>query len=377
MLPDLQTTAAVPFHFWSVVFFVFGCMAGSFYNVCIHRMPRGESIVSPPSHCPHCGYSIPWWLNLPLFTWLLLRGRCANCRAPISVRYLLVEFLTGLIFLACWLVFGEGSASLALAYCLLLSLFIIATFIDFEHFIIPDEITLGGIGAGFLCAYAVPLLHQTYVPSEALRGSFWGIAVGGGLVYGIVRGGKLLFGRQKFSFAPDSKIVFTETALCLPDQTIPYEELFYRKSDTIVLTAKRIELIDRCYGSATLRLSPTRLRIDDDTFDPETVPHLEAVADGIVLPREAMGFGDVKFMAAIGAFLGWPAVVFSLMVSSLIGACVGVVLILSRKREWSSRLPYGPYIALAATIWIFGSDPLHAWWLERVRLLTSLFLPRG
>jgi leader peptidase (prepilin peptidase) / N-methyltransferase len=81
---------------------------------------------------------------------------------------------------------------------------------------------------------------------------------------------------------------------------------------------------------------------------------LEAVTDQVVLPREAMGLGDVKFMAAIGAFLGWPAVLFSLALSSVIGSMVGVALIVMRKREWSARMPYGPYIAAAAVIWMFG-----------------------
>ena len=90
-MADQNSWAAVPFHFWSVVYFVFGSIVGSFLNVCIHRMPRGESVVSPPSHCPHCGYSIPWFLNIPLVTWCWLRGKCANCRAPISARYFAVE----------------------------------------------------------------------------------------------------------------------------------------------------------------------------------------------------------------------------------------------------------------------------------------------
>src|SRR5437868_2299814 len=138
---DAEVWASVPFHFWSVTFFVFGTMVGSLLNVCIHRMPLGQSIVHPPSHCPHCKYSIPWYLNVPLFTWLYLRGKCANCHSPISVRYFLVELLTGIVFLGCWLSFGTLSPALALIYCLVLSGFIVATFIDFEHFIIPDEVT--------------------------------------------------------------------------------------------------------------------------------------------------------------------------------------------------------------------------------------------
>src|ERR1041385_9016326 len=135
----------VPFHFWSLFFFLFGCNIGSFLNVCIHRLPLGQSVVSPPSHCPHCKYSIPWFLNIPLVTWLSLRGKCQNCGAPISARYFLVELLTGVSFLGCWLTFGHTSAWLALVYALFLAGLITATFIDFEHFIIPDEITLGGM----------------------------------------------------------------------------------------------------------------------------------------------------------------------------------------------------------------------------------------
>jgi leader peptidase (prepilin peptidase)/N-methyltransferase len=116
-----------------------------------------------------------------------------------------------------------------------------------------------------------------------------------------------------------------------------------------------VELPDRCYRNVRVRvgLKQGLLQIGEDTFDPEAVPHMEIACAEIVLPREAMGLGDVKFMAAIGAFLGWRAVIFSLMVSSMIGSLVGVALIALGRREWSSKLPYGPYIAVAATIWVF------------------------
>src|SRR5512135_2943896 len=142
---DASVWMALPFHFWSLTFFCLGCVVGSFLNVCIHRMPRNESLISPPSHCPHCNYAIPWYLNIPLVTWLYLRGKCANCGAPIAARYFLVELLTGFVFLACWLFFGARHPALALVYAILLSGFIVATFIDLEHFIIPDEITIGGM----------------------------------------------------------------------------------------------------------------------------------------------------------------------------------------------------------------------------------------
>jgi leader peptidase (prepilin peptidase)/N-methyltransferase len=364
-LLDPAMWQAVPFHFWSMVLFTLGCVVGSFLNVCIHRMPRGESIISPPSHCPQCGYSIPWYLNIPLITWLYLGGKCAHCKAPISARYFVVELLTGLAFLSGWLVAGHKSPLLALVYCLLLAGLIAATFIDLEHFIIPDEITLGGIGVGLLCSLAVPALHGEQTLWLSLKQSLWGAAIGGGVVYVVLRAGKLLFGRRKVELAPDTRVVFTETALVLPDEEVPFEDLFYRKTDFIALEAKTLELIDRCYKAVPVRLTPEKLIVGGETFNPEEVLHMEAVTDAMVLPREAMGLGDVKFMAAIGAFLGWEATVFSLMVSSIIGSVVGVSLIVLRKQEWSSKLPYGPYIALAAAIWILGGNRLMNWVLWR------------
>jgi leader peptidase (prepilin peptidase) / N-methyltransferase len=358
---DAKIWGQVPFHFWTCCYFVFGCVVGSFLNVCIYRLPRDESVVRPPSHCPHCGYTIPWYLNIPLVTWLWLRARCANCGREISIRYFLVELLTGAVFALCWVRFGHASTGVAAVYCLLMAGFIAATFIDFEHYIIPDEITVGGMVAGLVLAFFVPATHLRFpflipagLPKIGMRESLLGMGVGATIIYAILRLGKLLFGRYRLRLAPRTRVLFTESALQFPDHKLPYEELFYRPSDTIRLEAEQVELIDRCYWKTGVRLQPRELRIGEDVFEPDKVPHMEAVTDHIVLPREAMGLGDVKFMAAIGAFLGWPAVVFSLALSSIIGSLVGVVLILLRKRDWSTRLPYGPYIALSAVIWIFG-----------------------
>lgn len=373
-----EAWAVVPFHFWSLAFFTFGCIVGSFLNVCIHRLPLGISIITPPSHCPHCKYSIPWYLNIPLVTWLALKGRCKNCGAPISPRYFLVELLTGLAFLGAWLEFGNRdhqyhSMLLALVFALFLAGLIVATFIDFEHFIIPDEITFGGIGVGIVLSFLLPQLQNVPTHGKAVLWSIIGAAAGAGIVYGFSRLGKLLFGRQRFKWPGEAKIVFTETCLHLPDKEIPYEEIFYRKSDTIVLHARTVELIDRGYANVTIKISPTVMTIGDEKLDPNDVPHLEAESDGIVLPREAMGLGDVKFMAAIGAFIGWAGVVFSLFASAIIGLLVYVPLILAGRREWSSRMPYGPYIAMAAVLWVFNAANARNIFLEFVQFLIAGF----
>lgn len=360
--------SAVPFHFWTVVYFALGCVVGSFLNVCIHRMPRSESIVHPPSHCPHCGYSIPWYLNIPLVTWLVLRGRCANCQASISFRYFVVEMLTGLLFTGVWLVHGTqdrplGTGVLTLVYCVLLAGLIVATFIDLEHYIIPDEITLGGVVAGFIFSFAVPALHEADNRVDALQKSFWGIVAGAGIVYLLLRIGKMMFGRQRFKLGENGKAVFTESVLKLPDEEIPYEDLFYRKTDRIELHARQVELNDRCYWDVPLSLSPQQLVVGEDTYNPEEVSYMTVVTEEILIPREAMGLGDVKFMAGIGAFIGWHGVIFSLMVSAMIGALTGVTLVAAGKQEWSSRLPYGPFIALATVLWIYGGSDFYRWWL--------------
>jgi leader peptidase (prepilin peptidase) / N-methyltransferase len=370
---DAHNWAGVPFHFWSVVFFVFGSVVGSFLNVCIHRMPLGQSIVSPPSHCPSCKYSIPWYLNIPLVTWLYLGGKCRNCGAPISVRYFLVELLTAVVFLCCWLTYGPDLAR-TLVYSLFLAGLIVATFIDYEHLIIPDEITIGGMVAGFVCSFLMPSLQGQTSFTGAMKFSLLGMGLGAGLIYGIVRAGKLVFGRQKVALPGDGRIIFSETAVHLPNETIPYEEVFYRKSDVISLRARTVELADRCYKDVRVRLSPTLLTIGEEKLNPEEVPYLEAASNEVVLPREAMGLGDAKFMGAIGAFLGWKAVLFSLMVSSLIGAVFGIALITLRKRGWSSQVYYGPFIAVAAALWIFAGDPLVQWWFELCGRVAKLSL---
>ncbi len=387
---ELTFWTRAPFVFWSFVFFVFGSVVGSFLNVCIYRMPRDLSLAKPGSQCPRCGFAIPWRLNIPIMSWLWLRGKCRQCAAAISPRYLGVELLTALAFLVSWLVFGAQTpvnghefttgVLLAVTWGFVLAGLIAATFIDFEHFIIPDQITLGGVAAGFLVSAALPALgvalHNTtkFVsgqweivslerPAESLMASGLGILVGAGAVFAVLQLGKLLFGRMRVPLGEGESAIFTESALHLPSEVSPFEEIFFRKSDTIRLHAKRVELVDRCYKNMDVALSPKRLLIGDKSLDPETVPFIKVETDELVIPREAMGFGDVKFMAAIGAFVGWQGALFSLMASAVVGAVVGVGVIAIGRRDWSARLPYGPYISLAAVIWIFFREDILAAWL--------------
>ena len=273
-----------------------------------------------------------------------------------GTRQMAVWFLlTAIAFVICWIQFGRSPA-VALVYCFFLAGLIATSFIDFKHLIIPDKITISGIFVGVVCSALLPQLHGQKLATAGMFQSLLGLGAGAALVYFILRAGKLLFGRQRVALTGEAKIIFTKTAVLLPEQEIPYEEVFYRKSDAIELHAQSVQFGNRSFTDVPIRLTPANLQIGGDNFSPEIVTHLEAVGSEIVLPREAMGLGDVKFMAAIGAFLGWQAVIFSLIVSSLIGSFVGVGLVAARRRELSARLPYGPWIALAAAIWIFGGS---------------------
>lgn len=356
----------MPYPLWAFAFTALGLIVGSFLNVVIHRLPLGQSVVSPPSHCPRCDTRIPLRFNLPILSWLILRGRCAFCEARISPRYLAVEALTGVVFLTTWLVFGHEQPWVAVALCLLFAGFIAATFIDLEHLIIPDEITLGGTVVGFLLSAAIPALQQATGPLDAMKRSGLGIVVGAGVVYTVLRAGKLVFGRQRLPLPANSRVRFHESGMTLPTGETPYEELFYRPSDAIRLQAHRLELADRCYRNQPVELrlaaQPALLRVGAEEFQAEEEPYMVAETDQIELPREAMGLGDVKFMAAIGAFLGWQAAVFSLLFSSVIGTVVAVILMATGRQTMSGRIGYGPYLAAAAMVWVFGGREVTLRW---------------
>lgn len=161
--------------------FLFGLCIGSFLNVCIYRMGREQSVVHPASHCPECQKPIRWFDNIPLWSYLALRGRCRDCKARISWRYFFVELLTGLAFIMVYRFFGVSV--LTPIYCLFVAGLIVATFVDFDFRIIPDEISVGGVAAGLMLSLAVPALHQADSRGMSLLQSFLGVVVGGGILW--------------------------------------------------------------------------------------------------------------------------------------------------------------------------------------------------
>jgi len=268
-----EISAALPWLF-PMVAFVIGACAGSFLNVVILRNPRGESVLRPGSRCDGCGVPLIWRDNLPILGWLLRRGRARCCGARIVLRYPAVELLTALLFLGCWMSFPPLKA---LCGMLFLSLLVVATFIDLDHRIIPDWLTIGGAAVGLLLSFCVPELHG-FASDQA--------------------GGELLGPLQHFrSLASSAAGLFIGSGLLL----------------WIALVAE------------------------------------------VFLKKEAMGFGDVKFIGMIGAFCGWQGAVFAIFFGSIIGT-LGVGLIrLLKKDVPSDQIAFGPMLAAAAAIYFLGA----------------------
>jgi leader peptidase (prepilin peptidase)/N-methyltransferase len=261
----MDVVLSVPLRVWAGVALTLGLIVGSFLNVVIHRLPRDESIVNPPSHCPHCRTPVRWYDNLPLLSYLWLRGRCRGCRARISPRYPAVELVTGLLFAAVALRFGP--TPMAIVGCAFAAALVATAAIDFDHQIIPDEISLGGLALALVAVPFVDWLAGDALGAAIAR-SLAGAALGGGLLW-IVG-----FGHARVS-----------SALGREFEHWPGE------------------------GEAPLRFGS----LDYWTWFP------------------GVGFGDVKLLAMIGAVLGPFGVLETIVLASLVGLAVGLLVTLSRR----------------------------------------------
>lgn len=345
--------------------FVLGAAVGSFLNVCIYRMPRDLSVNEPRrSFCPACKKTIPWHQNLPLVSWLALRGKCAHCGNRIAFRYFAVELLTALLFLAVWLVFPW---QIALAYWVFVSLLIAATFIDFEHFIIPDEITIGGTVAGVLASVALPALMAE---TSRLRAGAWSLgsaALGYGLLWLVLEGGKKAFGKKRIRLDAPTPFGWVregdDAEFVVGTERELWSDHFARETDQMLLHCDEAEVDGRSFPSPILQFHYNRLTIGEETFALDQVDRIAGVVRELQIPREAMGRGDLKFLAAIGAFLGWRAVLCSIFAGSLLGSLVGLTSMIFGKRAWSAKIPFGPYLSLGAFIWMFFGPRLLDWYV--------------
>jgi leader peptidase (prepilin peptidase)/N-methyltransferase len=240
---------------------LFGLVIGSFLNVVIYRLPLGQSLATPPSRCRKCGYSLRWFDNIPVLSWLFLRGRCRKCGISVSWQYPVVELITGALFvLVVWLTPpGPLLASRLLLVCILIALF----GIDLEHQILPNVITLPGIVIGLMLSAIAP---------PGIKDAVIGVLVGGGLLYAVA-GAYYLWRRE-----------------------------------------------------------------------------------------EGMGMGDVKMLAMLGAFLGWKAVLVTVILASFSGAVVGLAMMAVQRGSMKYALPFGTFLAIGAVIAMFVGEPLVAWY---------------
>ena len=255
--------------------FVFGALVGSFLNVCILRIPNGASVVSPPSHCPNCKTAISFYDNVPLLSYLILRGRCRACGVRISPRYFVVELLMGVLALALFERFGL-SFSFFVSFVFVAALVVIS-FIDLDVRIVPDVISLPGIVCGLLLSiigYFLIGRDTDLVPSPV--SSLIGIVAGGGF---------------------------------------------------LLATAWLYEKVTGVDG---------------------------------------MGGGDIKLLAMIGAFLGWPSIPITLFIASLVGSVVGLTCMLLTGAGRRLALPFAPFLCSGAILFIFFGDDLIRFYLPPV-----------
>jgi leader peptidase (prepilin peptidase)/N-methyltransferase len=359
-----------------------GLVTGSFLNAVIHRLPLGISLLNPRrSFCPGCRKTIAWHENLPVLSWILLRGRCSGCAMPIALRYPLVELLTACLYLLAW---GRFGLPLAPVFWIFLSLLVAATFIDFDHMIIPDEITLGGAAAGMICATLLPGLLGEAVWWRGLIWSAVGASCGYFTLWGVVELGKFAFGRRKLTPPEPMPLEISgsdeEPELLLGEDRLPLAEFFCRESDRIEAEVASFEINGELLGAGRLAITPSLLSHGERVWSLATLGDMmpiRASVTGIVLPREAMGFGDVKFLACIGAFLGWKGVFFSLFAGSLAGAVVGMIAMALTRGASGGRIPFGPYLALGALLWVLAGPELLEFYFSHLRTGGGFLLQQG
>jgi len=373
----------LPFEPWSwlVPAFFIGACIGSFLNVVIYRVPLGMSVNEPNrSFCPKCKKHIPMWLNLPLISWLWLRGKCAECGAPIAFRYFGVELLTALLFTGVAWVFAPQSVAVIPFLWLLMAVLVSITFIDIEHMIIPTSLTWGGSVAGLIaCAVWPQLPVMGFDAGSWSSGLMWS-AVGWVTGYvglrGVVELGKVAFGRKQMKFDEPVEWVLKEPEkemepllFVIDGEEIAWWDIFCRPTDRLILQATDIRVSGEPVEDGTLTIREHEIELPDGTKTPlADIKSLEGKATGAVIPREAMGMGDPHLLGMIGAFFGWPGVLFSVFSSSIFAIIAAII----GRIGFGRPLPFGPFLAMGGVAWLFGGWKLWEWYLNS---LAPLHMP--
>jgi leader peptidase (prepilin peptidase)/N-methyltransferase len=264
---------------------------------------------------------------------------------------------TGVLFLLCYRSFP---LPVSVVMALFVSLLLVATIIDLYHWMIPNEITLGGIIAGVAASALVPELMERTSSLEAALIAIATAAAGYALLWAILEIGRLLFGRKQTLFPDSLQLSLSKTkngfVLNLGGDQIELDELLLRPSDRIIAYATQMEVAGQHYNNQHLYLHHQGLRIDEHAWPLEKIVPFQAEITRITLPREAMGFGDVKFLSCIGAFLGWKGMLCALFGGSILGSIVALFLLLVTRGRMGRVIPFGPPLAAAAALFLFRPE---------------------
>lgn len=343
-----------------LAFFLFGACIGSFLNVVIYRVPRGLSINKPRrSFCPHCGAAIPWYLNIPIFSWLLLRGKGACCRKPIAVRYWLVEAACALLFAAMAWHWSAESLPTVILFCAWAALMLASFCIDWEQMTVLPVLVVPAALCGGAAYTLSPWLADGF-SLEPLEGTLYalGSAVFGFVLFAAVALlGKLVFGSKSKDYAGAQSWSLRQEgediALNIGEDKLLWSDLFMEESDRFTLTAAQETTHEQAAGDITF--TPGAMLLPDGTeVALESAEELHGSCTGYRHRRAAMGSGDAWLAMAIGAACGWQGVIFALVGGSFIG--IGQALIARIGR--GTPMPFGPALIAAATLWLFFNEEI-------------------
>lgn len=332
--------------------FVLGTFIGAFLNKVIHRAKPGFGLGKMGR--PVCESCKTPTSSIPVLGWLLRLGKCKTCKTRVPARYVLIELLTGFLFFVSWLFF---SSSLSLwgvgALWLLAMLLITAAFIDYDHLVIPNSITRGGLVLGLGFSALAPGLHKETAWFNGLFSGMVGVLCGYALLWMIMKIGKMRFGR--ITHEHDEPVEFTVSQPGGEDSPIMiglgeakyfWHEVFFRRRDRMPMEVTDVQFngVPQPVG-ADFSIVSDGFMIDGEKTDLQSIGDVSGKFTRAEVPREIIGYGNVRFVAMIGAFVGWQAVLVA-----TIGA-FGIVAVLRRFLR-GSKIPFSPFLALGAMLFV-------------------------
>ena len=357
---------------WLIPAVMIGACIGSFLNVVIYRLPLGMSVNKPKrSFCPLCKNQLTMLQNLPILSWVLLRGKCGHCSAPIPFRYILVEIVTAVLFGAVWWVFPP---QVSLFLWVLMALLVAITWIDAAHLIIPTNLTWAGSAIGLGACFAWPQISAMAGFNETrLLGFYDGVfgwACGFGGLWIVVELGKKAFGKKEMKFDKEVEWHLKEPEgdddpmlFVIDEDPIAWWDIFARDSDRLIVDATQVVVDGEETGEGQLVIRATGIELADGrSFELEKMVSLSGRARSAVVPREAMGMGDVHLLGMLGAFFGATGVFFSLFAASLFA----IVAALVGRIGFGKQLPFGPFLAMGGVAWMFGGWRIWQWYMGLV-----------